>query len=492
MLRTATYQLNTTGIKVDPKALAELKAQLEGDCAQAEAYILSEVQPYVKERFPGTGKTNKFNINASQQVAWLLFDQLGNLFHGLTKGGKELCKALEIKPPYSNAAKREFIAVVKSMKDRVYAPAALNKKTGKMGKPKKVKDYWAYTACGKDTLAMLAPRYKWVERLRQYKKNSKILETYVEGIQRRMQYGIIRPGFKQHGTTSGRYSSNNPNFQNLPRDDKRVKACLVSRPGKSFVGADQEQLEPRVFASQSGDVRLQKCFADGDDFYSVIGVNTFKVGHGLSLVKDAPGSFSTTFKPQRQVSKVVGLSATYGTTAFKMAPMIGKSIDEAQEVINDYFEAHPDVRKFMLESHEMAKRDGVVYSLFGRPRRMPEAMAIPRIYGKNARHEDLPYTARNILNLAVNHRVQSTGASIMNRASIMFVNLCKEMEKEYPIWKEVRLVMQVHDELIAESPDEIANEVAEVMKYAMENAVTLPGVALKTNPKIAKNLAELK
>lgn len=492
LLRGPTYELNTTGMKVDPVKLAELKSQLEGDCSEAEAFILTEIAPHVAEKYPGTSKAKRFNINASQQLSWLLFEQLGNHFHGLTKGGKELCKALELRMPYTYTAKVEFIHAVKSMKGRVWEEAKFNKKTGKMGKPKKVKDYWAYTACAKDTLAMFSDKYKWVAKLREYRKNTKLLETYVGGIQSRMQYGIIRPGFMQHGTTSGRYSSSKPNFQNLPRDDKRVKACLVARPGKSLVGADQEQLEPRVFASQSGDVRLQKCFADGDDFYSVIGVNTFKVGHGLSLVKDAPGSFSLVFKPQRQTSKVVGLSATYGTTAFKMAPMIGKSIDEAQQVIDDYFEAHPDVHKFMLESHEQAKTHGVVYSLFGRPRRMPQAMEIPRIYGKKTAHAQLPYTARNILNLAVNHRVQSTGASIMNRASILFYRLCKEMALEDPRWHEVKTVLQVHDELVAEAPDAIAEDVAVVLKYAMENAVTLPGVALKAEPKIAKNLSGLK
>jgi DNA polymerase I-like protein with 3'-5' exonuclease and polymerase domains len=490
LLRGPTYELNTVGLKVDPVKLQELKATLEAECAQAHAFILSEISAHVKDKYPGTNKSNHFNIGAGQQVAWLLFEKLGHTFHVLTKEGKELCKALDLKPPYSNKAKAEFIAVVRQNHGRVYAASTVDKKTGKAKRPKKVGEYWKYLGSGKDTLATFANRYKWVAKLLEYKKNSKLLETYVEGIQNRMKYGVIRPSFKQHGTTSGRYSSSNPNFQNLPRDDKRVKACMVARHGKVFVGADQSQLEPRVFASYSGDVRLQKCFTDGDDFYSVIGMETFDK-HGLSLKKSDPNGFAKKYPQLRDISKVVGLSATYGTTAFKMAPTIGKSIDDTQAVIDTYFDRFPDVKAFQLRCHNQAKTHGVVYNLFGRPRRIPEAMTIPRIYG-NLEHAALPYTARNILNLAVNHPIQSTGSSIMNRASIMFHALCREMAREDPRWLEVFLVLQCHDELIAEAPEAIAEDVAVLMKHAMETAVILPGVALEAEPKIAKNLAELK
>lgn len=486
LLRGPTYELNTTGLKVDPIKLQELRGALEAECMDDKAYVYKEVFPHAKKKYPGTGKTNVFNIGAPKQLSWLVYFELHNEFHTLTKGGKELCKALQIKPPYSPKAKREFIQTVIENKDRVYEPAKWNPKTRKMSRPKKVGDPWNYIACGKEALALLSNKYKWVSTLLKYFKNQKILGTYVMGIQDLAQYGVIRPSFLQHGTTSGRYSSRHPNFQNLPRKDKRVKNCIVSRSGKVFVGADYSQLEPRVFASFSGDPRLLDCFKTGDDFYSVIGAEVFDK-YDCSLKKDDsdPNCFANKYPHLRDMSKVVALSATYGTTAFKMAPAIKKTTNEAQEVIDSYFSKFPDVLKLMLESHEQAKKYGRVENLFCRPRRMPQALDITKIYG-NKIHSELPYEARNILNLSVNHRIQSTGASIMNRAAIAFHRKVKALGID------ALIVMQIHDEMIVECKEQDSAQVVEILKDAMQNTVVLPGVDLIAEPKVAYNLATLK
>jgi DNA polymerase-1 len=132
----------------------------------------------------------------------------------------------------------------------------------------------------------------------------------------------------------------------------------------------------------------------------------------------------------------------------------------------------------------MAKKTGQVTNLFGRPRRMPEAKNIPRIYG-DLDHAELPYECRNVLNLAVNHRIQSTGASIVNRAAIKFHELCKEAQIE------AKLVLQVHDSLIAECNEVDADNVLILLQNAMEETTILPGVRLEAIPKIGKNLAEV-
>jgi DNA polymerase I-like protein with 3'-5' exonuclease and polymerase domains len=485
LLKEATYELNTSGLKIDLDKLQDLKGTLEAECMEAKAFIYAEITPHVKKEYPGTGKTNVFNIGSSKQLAWLLFFKLGNEFGTLTKGGKELCKSLDFPIPYSNAAKRNFIQLCLDYKNKVYEPAKWNYKTKKMSRPKKVGEPWTYIACGKDSLKKLAIKYKWVEKYLEYAKNLKILNTYVEGIKERASYGIIRPSFLQHGTTSGRYSSRNPNFQNLPRGDKRVKSCIIARPNKVFVGADYSQLEPRVFASFSKDERLMRCFKDGDDFYSIIGAEVFDK-YDCSMKKDDNNSFAKKYPVLRDISKVVGLSATYGTTAFKMSAAIGKDVNETQEVIDSYFSKFPSVQEFMLERHKTVKTEGKVVSLFGRPRRLPEALNIPKIYG-NAGHSDLPYTARTTLNLAVNHTIQSTGASIMNRATIKLLKLIKEHKLQ-----DCHLVMQVHDEIIVECLEKDGTIVAGLLKEAMENTTALPGVDLIAEPKIAKNLADLK
>lgn len=489
LLKGPTYDLNTTGLQIDPVKLKDLKGSLEVECLESVAFIHNEIKDMVKDRFKGT-KSSTFNIKAPKQLSWLMFFKLGNLFNTLTKEGRNLCHALSIKLPYSDVAKREFIRVVESNKDRVWEEAKYNPKTKKMTRPKKVGDPWNYIACDKATLGKLASKYKFVEKLLKYAKDYKLLNTYVQGIQDRMEYNVIRPSFLQHGTTSGRYSCKNPNFQNLPRKDKRVKSCIVARKGMVFVGADYSQLEPRVFASFSKDERLLNCFKTGDDFYSVIGAEVFgKVGY--SLKKDDPDSFAKKFESLRDIAKVVALSSTYGTTAPKMAVAINKDTRVAQEIIDNYFESFPNVLELMKESHQMAMNSGEVKNLFGRPRRIPKAKLIKKLFGE-VEHNKLEYEFRNLLNLAINHRIQSTGASIMNRAAIAMYKRIRENEVMDARWHKVKIVLQIHDQLILEGPEELGENMVIILKDCMENTVTLPGVGLIAEPTISVDMSDQK
>jgi DNA polymerase-1 len=490
LLKGPTFELNTSGLKVDIKKLMELRQTLQAECFEAKTIIYREIQPLIKFKYPGTSAKNTFNIGSTKQIAWLLFVACGEKFDRLTDAGRDLCRELNIKIPYSDKAKREFVADLISRKGQSYGTPVFSPKTGKMTRGKTVGDVWNYLSADKDTLSAYSNKYLWVSKLLEYTKNTKLLSTYVEGILERAEYGMIRPSFLQHGTTSGRYSSKNPNFQNLPRDDKRIKACIVSRPGMVFVGADYSQLEPRVFASLSGDERLQASFKNGDDFYSVIGSQVFNTPTA-SLKKDDEDSFAKKHPKLRNIAKTIALSATYGTTAPKMAATLDKSVKEAQEIIDDYFEAFPKVKEFMLKSHKLIMDTGVVYSAYGRARHMPEGKKIRAIYG-NTPHKELPYEIRTMLNLSVNHVVQSTGASIMNRAAIEFSKRCKELAGLLGDWNDVKILLQVHDELVVEGPEGIKSDIALLLKDCMENTVSLPGVELKAEPAIGKNLAELK
>lgn len=481
MLRTVTYDLNTTGLQVDGKALTMLKKTLEAECLEAKDFIYQEIAPYIKDKYPGTKKSNTFNIGASQQLAWLLFGRLELEFSTLTKGGKTVCRQMGLKVPYTFVAKRSFISECIRQEGSILTLEALI--NGKKIKAKKVRGPWAYIAADKATLKKLAPRYKWIERLLEYQRKTKILNTYVEGIEERTAYGIIHPSFLQHGTTSGRYSSRNPNFQNLPRDDKRIKSCIVSRPNKTFIGADYSQLEPRVFAYFSRDKRLLASFDGTSDFYSVIGMGVFDKNDCTPQKDGSPKAFGILYKSLRDASKVVALASTYGATAHQLSPTVGRSVEDTQQIIDNYFESFPGVAQMMLDSHEVAKKDGQVLNLFGRPRRIPEAKKVGKLYG-NLTHAELPYEARNLLNLAVNHRIQSTAASIVNRAAIQFYNNCKK------IGINCKIVLQVHDELVVECDDVDAEVVSELLQESMENTTPLEGVRLEAIPWRGKTLAK--
>lgn len=467
LFQTATYEMNTIGMKVDLPKLKQIESDLEKECAMLKEHILFEIGPYIKDLYPGTHAKNTFNIGSGQQLSWLLFFKLGNDWKKVTKKGREVAVELLGKNPYNPAARRAF---EQALRDKGI-------------KPEK------YVQCDKNALTNLAFKYKWVVKILEYKKASTLLKTYAKGMQRFVKYGVINPSFLQHGTTSGRFSSSRCNFQNLPRDDKRIKSCIVARTGKSLIELDYSQLEPRSFTSQSQDQRLMDGFRDGLDFYSVIGIGLFNKPHCTANKKDK-NFFGTEYPHLRQMSKVVALSVAYGTTAYKLSDTLrdeeGKplSIDACNKIIDDYMVNYPGVYKFIRESHIQAVRDGVVYSQFGRPRRIPEAKKL-KDYGfpESCEASDLHYKQRSVLNLAVNHRVQSTAASIVNRASIEF---CRRM-KEKNI--NAYIVLQVHDSIVVECNSAEASMVAPILQDCLENTTKLAGVALIAEPKISKNLA---
>lgn len=483
LLRTATYQLNTTGLKVDGQRLNSLKIQLKAECLEAKDFIYKEIHSYIKDKYPGTNKKNTFNIGSSSQLGWLLFGEMELEFNTLTKAGKTACKALNLKLPYTYKARRDFIDICLNASDNKKLLKLPYKLNGKEKKGQVFRAPWHYIACDKKTLQKLAPKHKWVEKLLEYQRKMKLLNTYVEGIEERVRYGVIHPSFLQHGTTSGRYSSRNPNFQNLPRDDKRIKECIVARPGKVFVGADYSQLEPRVFAYYSNDERLKECFSKGEDFYAVVGIPVYNISDATPFKEGSPNAFGVKYKKLRDGSKTFSLAVPYGATAPQLAPALGKTIEDTQLDIDNYFEEFPGVADMMLEAHGLAKSQGFVTNLFGRKRRIPQAMDIPKIYG-NTQHAGLPYEARSLLNLSVNHRIQSTGASIVNRAAIKYYNNAKLAGIDSSI------VLQVHDELMVECNEEDAEDVAALLQDAMENTVKLPGVALEAIPRITQNLSK--
>lgn len=467
LLRGPTYELNSTGLRVDVTALMTLKKTLEAECLEAKDFINSEIASHIKDKYPGTKKSNTFNIGSTQQLSWLLFSKYELEFGTLTKKGREICKDyLGLRLPYTYGAKKQFIYDC----ERHTNP--------------KINNPWKYIQVDNQTLQKLAPKYKWIEKFVEYKKKLKLLNTYVTGIEERIQYGIIYPSFLQTGTTSGRYSSRSPNFQNLPRDDKRIKDCIIARPGKVFVGADYSQLEPRIFAYFSADPRLLSAFDGKTDFYSVIGMEIFNKTDCTPQKEGSPNAFGVKYKYLRDISKTIALAAAYGAMANQLSKSTKKSPEDTQLDMDNYFESFPGVKKQMLEAHAIAKKEGQVKNFFGRPRRMPEALKITSIYG-DLEHSEYPYEIRNNLNLAVNHRIQSTGASIVNRAAIAFCNKSKELSLD------CKVILQVHDSLVIECDEKDAEDVSLLLQHCMENTVELPGIVLEASPKIGHTLKEV-
>lgn len=466
-LKTVTYELNTVGLKLDMDRLNNLKAELEKEIILLEADIRKEITPYVLEKYPGTKPKNTFSVTAPQQLSWLMFIRLEETFDKLTDGGRKVAKGLIGRIPYSLGDKKRFI---QACKDANLNPAKFLK-------------------CDKVLLEQYEDKYDWVKKLLDLRKAEKLLSTYVEGIKSRAHYGCIYPSFKQIGTKGTRMSSSNPNFQNLPRDDKRVKSCVIARPGCKLVGADYEQLEPRIFASLSQDAILLAGFKNKEDPYSLIAMEIFNI-IGYSANKNDPNYFGKHYPILRLVGKEAFLSIAYGNTPYRFKETIKNKtkvvmpVEECESIITNYFIKLVGVSDFVKKSHERAVTTGKVYNLFGRPKNIPDALFLKRLDWRNPLQ--LEYEYRKPLNLAVNSQIQNTAGSVINRCSIAFCNKIKSLNLD------ARIVMQVHDELIVEVVEHQAKQVADILKDCMENTVKLPGVDLIADPKIGDRVSDLK
>jgi DNA polymerase-1 len=222
-----------------------------------------------------------------------------------------------------------------------------------------------------------------------------------------------------------------------------MRRFFTARDGCLLVDADYSQIELRVLASVCGDENMQEAFISGRDIHTSTAAQVF----GL------PEDFVD--PTMRSAAKAVNFGIIYGISAFSLSKDIGVSVSEAKRYIQNYLNNYPKVTEFMDETVENAKRDGFVTTIFGRRRYIPELSASNKIlqaFGKRA---------------AMNAPIQGAAADIIKLA---MVKVYRRFKQEMP---EARLILQVHDELILEVPEDKAERAAEILKEEMESAVSL-------------------
>jgi len=304
------------------------------------------------------------------------------------------------------------------------------------------------------------------------------------------------------------HNCTSPNLQNIPRvkDDEaglsplvlkytnEIKKGFVAPKGYKIVNTDYSQLEPCCFASASGDPDLQEIFKKKQDLYSAIAIKA----SGLSLEYSADKKASNYLKNHRpelrQVFKVVALAAVYGAEAYRISQILGISYDEAQEIIDQYFNAYPGLVKYIRTCHWEAKKNGRSVSKFGRVRHLEACMGIYKRYGdkvldsrwaKQQGVTDIKRVYKSALNLACNHPIQSLAAHIVNRASIAIAN---EFER---LGIDGYICAQVHDEITTIVREDQVEQAVEIIQRCMETT-TLVDVPLSAEPLVADNWAEAK
>ena len=345
-----------------------------------------------------------------------------------------------------------------------------------------------------------------IQKLQDLKRLNKILSTYILGILNRAVDGVLYTDMLQHGTSSGRFSSRNPNLQNLPRvkDDEAglsqlvlkyvnsIRRGFISGQGRKLVDADYSSLEPVCFAHMSDEQKIRDIFINGKDLYSQVAIDVNKLEGTYSANKKAD-NFLKKFRPElRQLWKIPTLGIVYGMEESRLVEAIGCNYKEATQIIQDYLTTYPNLKKYMTQCNIEAKTKGYVKTVFGRIRHLPRAKELYQQYGNDlldrkwAKAKGLlneRYELKNLLNNAKNFKIQGLAGHIINRAMI-------EIAKELKIRKlDAYIALMVHDQVISIAEDCIAEEVKVIMRDKMQNTTKI-SVPLIAEPEIATNLAE--
>jgi len=317
-----------------------------------------------------------------------------------------------------------------------------------------------------DVLEKIKAEHPIVEKILEYRTLAKLNSTYVEGLIPYINSKTkrIHSYFHQTITATGRISSTEPNLQNIPTRieiGKKLRKVFKPKEGYVFVDADYSQIELRILAHISEDKNMIEAFENDEDIHK----------QAASKVLNIPIEEITS--KERSKAKAVNFGIVYGISDFGLAGQIGVSRKEAKEYIEQYLEKYSGIKKFMEEIVEDAKEKGYVETLFNRRRYIPEL--------KSTNYMVRQFGAR----ASMNTPIQGTAADVMK---IAMINVYKEMKDKK---LKSKIVLQVHDELLIETLEEEKEDVKNILKKCMENAITLK-VPLKIDMQTANNWYEAK
>ena len=334
----------------------------------------------------------------------------------------------------------------------------------KLGLPpvKKTKTGYSTNA---DVLEKLKDKHPIIPAIMDYRMLTKLKSTYADGLMKVIgEDGRIRTTFQNLVTATGRLSSTEPNLQNIPvRTDlgAEIRKMFVPKEGHVLVDADYSQIELRVLAHISDDAVMRQAFIDGQDIHTVTAAQVFGV---------APENVTSL---QRRHAKAVNFGIVYGISEFSLSEDIGVSRWEARDYIDSYLTNYSGVRRYMKQVVIDARESGFTQTMFGRKRYIPEL---------SSSNFNIRQGAERI---ALNTPIQGTAADLIKMAMI---RVDKALREEFP---EAKLLLQVHDELIVECPEEIAPEVAKLVSREMEGIAALT-VPLTAEAKFGKSWYDAK
>ncbi len=327
---------------------------------------------------------------------------------------------------------------------------------------KKTKSGYSTSA---EVLEKLRYEYPLVEEVLRYRQYAKLKSTYADGLLKELgPDGRIHTNFQMTVTATGRLSSTEPNLQNIPTRTElgsELRRMFVPAAGCVLVDADYSQIELRLLAHISGDTALQAAFLSGEDIHTTTAAHVFSV---------KPEEVTANM---RRSAKAVNFGIVYGISAFSLAKDLGVPVAEAKDYMQNYFAKYSGVERYMKEIVEQAKEQGYVETLYHRRRALPEL--------RSSNFNQRSFGER----VALNMPIQGTAADIMKLA---MVRVWTRLRRELP---QARLVLQIHDELIVECPEALAEQAKALLEEEMTRAVRLD-VPLTAEAHSGKNWLDAK
>ena len=307
---------------------------------------------------------------------------------------------------------------------------------------------------------------KLPELILEYRKLIKLVNTYLTSLADAINPATqrIHASFNQTGTSTGRLSSSDPNLQNIPirtEIGRNIRKAFIPEEGNLFVAADYSQVELRMLAHLSGDEALLQAFRDGQDIHRAVASEVF--GTAIDEVSDE----------QRSAAKAVNFGIVYGITKWGLSRQLNCTPERAEQIIDDYKYRFKGIDKFLEACVAKANELGYVETIEHRRRE------IRNIHSTNQQQQALGER------VAINSVVQGSAADLIK---VAMNNVHQKLAEEYP---DARLLMQIHDELVVETPEEYAEQVRDLLVEVMESALELD-VPIVADASIGSNWAECK
>jgi DNA polymerase-1 len=319
-----------------------------------------------------------------------------------------------------------------------------------------------------DVLEKIRDKHPVVELILEHRQLSKLKGTYVDALPALVnpRTGRVHTSFNQTGSVTGRFSSSNPNLQNIPiRTElgREIRRAFVAEEGWLLLAADYSQVELRVLAHISGDPTMLTAFARGEDIHA----STAAAIYGVPL--------GEVTRDQRRVAKMTNFAISYGVTGYGLSERTDLSPEEAEVFIQTYFKTYPQIKAYIDRTREQARTQGYVETLLGRRRYFPELGTKARVH-HNVREQ--------AYRMAINAPIQGTAADILK---VAMNRLWRELQAR---GLRSRMILQVHDELVLEVSEGELDKVAPLVTRTMEGAYDLDA-PLRVDAKVGHDWLEM-